>query len=86
MTVNSSHFHPAHQHYTDEAHKHSIGTSKLTRVGTFEVFVLAHVMPRMFGRHVLSKERGVELYYSNMVFTLKWQYLSVFLRRSTSDG
>ena len=21
MTVNSSHFHPAHQHYTDEAHK-----------------------------------------------------------------
>jgi hypothetical protein len=28
----------------------------------------------------------LELYYSNMVFTLKWQYLSVFLRRSTSDG
>ena len=21
VTVNSSHFHPAHQHYTDEAHK-----------------------------------------------------------------
>ena len=37
-------------------------SSSLTWVGTFEVFVLAHVMPRMFGRHVVSKERGVRLF------------------------
>ena len=32
-----------------------------------------------FGRHVVSKERGV-------VFTLKWQALFVSLRRSVSTG
>jgi predicted transcriptional regulator len=27
VTVNSSYFHPAHQHYTDEAHKAETGPS-----------------------------------------------------------
>jgi hypothetical protein len=58
VTVNSSHFHPAHQHYTDEAHKAEtvpsvviymyIYLSAYAGYGNYEIYTQCHKHTRLY--------------------------------------
>jgi hypothetical protein len=58
VTVNSSHFHPAHQHYTDEAHKAEMGT-----VCSY-IYIYIYI-PNMYLESYMSRVLDIPKYRAN---------------------
>ena len=47
VTVNSSYFHPAHQHYTDEAHKAETVPSVVIYIYIYNIYIYIYINLQM---------------------------------------